>query len=277
MPCARICSRSFTGMASMRSITITSRVHQSKYTSGHVEDRAAGEVAPHRAHAGGLAQEVQLVVDDLVELVHHLARAQQVARADAALDEARHDVEDPVSLSMVSTMCGRRIFTATSRPSGSSAKCTCATEALATRRQVEGAEHFRVGLAVGAVQRLDDLLRRERRDAVLQLRELVGDVGGDEVRADRQELPELHEDRAQLLEGDAQPHAARPRPVGPEEGHAEGEAHERGPRPTMNSSRPWRPIVETMRRSRKNRMEPRFYREGSYPLPSVEGASSLSS
>ena len=34
MPCARICSMSFTGMASMRSITITSRVHQSKYTSG---------------------------------------------------------------------------------------------------------------------------------------------------------------------------------------------------------------------------------------------------
>ena len=33
---------------------------------------------------------------------------------------------------MVVTIPGRRIFTATSRPSGSTAKWTCATEALAT-------------------------------------------------------------------------------------------------------------------------------------------------
>jgi len=31
------------------------------------------------------------------------------------------------------------------------------------------------------------------------------------------------------------------------------------PRPTMNSSSPWRPIVERIRRRRKTRMEPRFY------------------
>ena len=34
MPAARIASRSFTGMASILSITMTSFVHQSKYTSG---------------------------------------------------------------------------------------------------------------------------------------------------------------------------------------------------------------------------------------------------
>ncbi len=97
--------------------------------------------------------------------------------------------------------------------------------------QVEGAEDLRVGLAVGALERLDHLLRGEGRDRVLQLRELVGDVGGDEVRADGHELPELHEDGAQLLEGDAQAHAARTGPVGPEVGDAEGEPHERAAAP----------------------------------------------
>src|SRR5882762_22112 len=58
-----------------------------------------------------------------------------------------------------------------------------------------------------------DLGQREltgkRRHAVLQLRELVGKVRGQEVAARREHLAELHEDRAERFERQAQPHPAR--------------------------------------------------------------------
>ena len=50
---------------------------------------------------------------------------------------------------------------------------------------------------------------RERRHAVLQLGELVGDVGRQQVAPGRQRLAELHEDRAEFLEREPDPLAAR--------------------------------------------------------------------
>jgi hypothetical protein len=52
---------------------------------------------------------------------------------------------------------------------------------------------------------LDDLRLGQRRDAVLQARELGDDLGRDEVRPSREDLPELCERRTELLEGGAQP------------------------------------------------------------------------
>ena len=52
---------------------------------------------------------------------------------------------------------------------------------------------------------VDDLRLGQRRDVVLQLRQLVDDVGRDEVRPRREDLPELRERRAELFERRAQP------------------------------------------------------------------------
>ena len=47
----------------MRCMTITSRLHQSQYTSGTSSSAPVGEVAPQLARVGRLAHEVQLVAD----------------------------------------------------------------------------------------------------------------------------------------------------------------------------------------------------------------------
>src|SRR5882762_11291939 len=52
-------------------------------------------------------------------------------------------------------------------------------------------------------------LTGKRRHAVLQLRELVGKVRGQEVAARRKHLAELDEDGAERFERQAQPHPAR--------------------------------------------------------------------
>ena len=114
-------------------------------------------------------------------------------------------------------MPGRSTLTATGVPSGSSAKCTCATDALAIGIGVERSEHL--------VRPAGDTTRfsvastcaiGERRHAVLQLRELVRDVGRQQVAPRRQHLAELDEDRAEALERQAQAHRARARQIAPE-------------------------------------------------------------
>ena len=52
---------------------------------------------------------------------------------------------------------------------------------------------------------VDDLGLGQRRDVVLELRQLVDDVGRDEVRPRREDLPELRERRPELFERVAQP------------------------------------------------------------------------
>ena len=77
------------------------------------------------------------------------------------------------------------------------------------RLLVERREHLLGGAAVGV---LDDGARDaavEGRHAILQLGQLVGDVGGQQVAARGQGLAELHEDRAEFLQRLAQPHGAR--------------------------------------------------------------------
>ena len=105
---------------------------------------------------------------------------------------------------MTRAMFGRSTLTATGVPSGSSAKCTCATDALATGARSNDLKTCVDRLAVDARQRRDHLFGRERRHAVLQLGELVGDVERQQVAPRREHLAELDEDRPQLLQGEAQ-------------------------------------------------------------------------
>jgi hypothetical protein len=89
------------------------------------------------------------------------------------------------------------------------------------RLGVESGEQLADRLAERALERLNRELARERRHLVLQLRELRGELGRQNVGTHRERLAELHEDRAELLERDAQPRAQRQRaaPAGQQPAH----------------------------------------------------------
>ena len=104
---------------------------------------------------------------------------------------------------------GRRIFSATTRPSRSTARWTCEIDAEATGVSSIAAKTSPRRPAVLLGQDRLDLGERERPHVVAQGRQL-GRVGlGEEVGARAQELAELHERRPQVLADQPEP----PRPV----------------------------------------------------------------
>ena len=77
------------------------------------------------------------------------------------------------------------------------------------RLQFECLENFRDRLAEGALDLGHRELAGEGGHPVLELRQLVGEVGGQEVAACREHLAELDEDGAEGFERQTQPRAAR--------------------------------------------------------------------
>src|SRR5450755_4099466 len=75
--------------------------------------------------------------------------------------------------------------------------------------RLEAAEYFVNRFAESLRDHRHGNLAGERRHAVLQFRQFIGDIDGQQVAARRERLAKLHEDRAQLLEGQAQSLAAR--------------------------------------------------------------------
>ncbi|VVN32836.1 hypothetical protein PS624_04934 [Pseudomonas fluorescens] len=72
------------------------------------------------------------------------------------------------------------------------------------RFDVETAEHVADFLAQLFFDQLDRQLRIERRHAVLQQHQLIGDVFRQQVAAGRENLPELDENRPEILQRQAQ-------------------------------------------------------------------------
>ena len=92
------------------------------------------------------------------------------------------------------------------------------------RRGIELLEYLFHRLPVGAPDELARDVSREGRHAVLQFRQLIGDVRRQQVTARRHGLAELDENRSQLFEREAQPLTAaclaaalEPHPRGKEE------------------------------------------------------------
>src|SRR5690349_22655596 len=94
------------------------------------------------------------------------------------------------------------------------------------RLVVERAEYPSDPPAVGALERRDDMFARERRHAVLQLGELVGDVLRDEIPPRGKNRTELDEDRPQRFQRETEALLAGRREIAPE-----GERAGRGPHP----------------------------------------------
>ena len=207
------------GTPCMRSITITFWVQKSQYISGTSTRSRLCHVAAQLRGVGRLAHQVELVVQVLVELGDHLARLQALAVGRHALDPAAPSCASaPGPSSIAGSMPGRSTLTATSRA------VLCSDGEVHLRDRGAGdrlASKLAKIASIGPAERALDRARRatvgrERRHAVLQLGELVGDVGRQQVAPGRQHLAELDEDRAEPLERQAQALAARRVEAAPE-------------------------------------------------------------
>ena len=178
----------------------------------HADVRLAGEVVVERLRVPPLEPVVELLADLPGELVDEPARIDEVERVHALLHEPRRLVEQrEVGLDLA-----RR-----ARPLHLHGDLL----AVRKRRAVHLADRRRRdGLAFEVEEEpldrvaevLDDhalgLLERERAHVVLEAAQLGDDVGRHDVRPRREQLAELHEGRAELVEQLAQMRAARGRP-----------------------------------------------------------------
>ena len=168
-----------------------------------------GEHAPEHLGVPGLDPVVELARDGAGELVHQLHRVHELEALDAAL----HDLADlaqqrDVGLDLTAGVGTLHLHG--HRAAGVQlGQVHLADRGGRHRHRVEGGEQ----VADLAVQLLADhllhLLVGEGRDRVLQQAQLADDLGRHQVGADREQLAELDEGRAQLVQHLAQVPAAR--------------------------------------------------------------------
>jgi hypothetical protein len=133
-----------------------------------------------------------------------------------------------MSFSMVLSMPGRMTLTTTSRPSRVRALCTWATDAEAMGSRSKRSKSSSTGAPrAPSICAHGSFGARKRRHLVLQLRQLVGDVLGQQVAARRQHLAELDEHGPEFFQGTAQALAARR--VGRTQAPGVGAAGRQGP------------------------------------------------
>ena len=179
------------------------------------------EVLADQLGVAGLLDEVELGAQVHLELVLERPQLQQLAPSPSA--SRRNSTVERTSArsrSTSSTIPGRRTLTTTSRPSDSSAAWIWAIEAAASGSG--SSSHHRVA-DVLADDPLD-LLEGERRHLVHELRELLDVDVRQQVRARREQLAELEEGRAELLQRLAELDRALAR-RGPAAGDAELAQH----------------------------------------------------
>jgi hypothetical protein len=173
-----------------------------------VDVRVAGEVAVECGGVPRLETVIQLVTDRPRELVHELARVDEIERTDAFLRDPRSLVEQR-EIRLDLSRRARALHLHRDLPSVREGRAVD----LADRR---GRDRLLVELGKQLVEAeaevlLDDLLdlvERERTDVVLQSAQLRDDVRRQDVRSRRQELAELHERRTELVQHLAQVLAA---------------------------------------------------------------------
>ena len=170
--------------------------------------RAAGEVAVEVLGVASLLAVVELLADRARELVHDLAGVDEVERADPLVRETRRLVEK----AQVGLDLARR-----ARPLDLDRDPAAVRERrpvhLADRRS---RDRHRLELDEQPLERVPqlladdplDVLERKRPHVVLQRAQLDDDVGRHDVGPRREELPELHERRPELVEDLAQVLAA---------------------------------------------------------------------
>ena len=170
----------------------------------HDDVRVPGEVAVERLGVAGLLAVVELLADRARELVDDLAGVDEVERTDALLDEPRGLLEQlDVALDLARRVRPLHLH-GDLRPFGSTARCTWPIDAAAIGCSSNSTKRRPIGCCRSSSDDPLDVGERERRDVVLEAAELGDDVRRDDVRARREELPELDERRPELVEHLAQ-------------------------------------------------------------------------
>ena len=178
---------------------------------GHVEQRRAGEVALQLRGVGGLAHQVELVENGLLVLARpSRAAAAAGLRASSAARARASAYSTSRSRSMTARMPGRSTLTTTSWPFSSRRRVHLRDRGRGQRRLVEAREHL-----------AERACRRRARPCSRAIRAGNGGTrscslasssamsAGSRSRRVDTRLAELHEDRAELLQRQPQPLAAR--------------------------------------------------------------------
>ncbi|RMS05948.1 hypothetical protein ALP75_204957 [Pseudomonas syringae pv. actinidiae] len=166
----------------------------------HVKQVGAFEVAAQLAGVGRFAQQVQLVVDGFFVVHHHLHRVQQARIGRYALGHAGKD-EQPGKVLADDRFEPWAYYFHHDFFTGLEARGMHLSHR--GRGQwcfVKPAEHIADTCAQLFFDQLDRHLLVERRHAVLQQHQLVGDVFGQQIAARGQQLPELDENRPKVLQ-----------------------------------------------------------------------------
>ncbi len=166
---------------------------------GNEQQRRVLEVASQLRAVRGFARQIELVAQGLLELADDLARTQALAVRPQLFHQQRAGVQQRDVLLDHGRDVGPQHLDRDRRAVGKLGEMDLRDRSACDRRSVERLEHRVHRLAVEAGERGDHLLGWKRRDAVLQLGKLVGDVGRQEIAARGEHLAELDEDRPQVL------------------------------------------------------------------------------
>ena len=175
----------------------------------HVHVRVAGEVAVERLRIAGLQPVVELLPDLARELVDERPRVDEVERPHALLHEPRRLVEQREVGLDLARRAGALHLHRDLLPVRENRAVHLADRRGRHRLALELEEEPVERVAEVLLDHALGLLEREGANVVLQPAQLDEDVGRDGVRPRRQELPELHERRPELVEQLAQMLAAR--------------------------------------------------------------------
>ena len=192
----------------LRALEVLERQHaRPRVGPEHLRDadvRVAGEVAMKGLGVPRLVPVVELLPDRAAELVHETARVDEVEGTYALLRDLRRLVEKlEVGLDLLGSVRPLHLHgdTAAVRERG---VMDLADRRGGDRPLRELGEELLDRQAELGQDDLLDLVVRHRRDVVLQLPQLDDDVRRHDVRPGREQLAELHECRAELVEHLAQ-------------------------------------------------------------------------
>jgi len=197
--------------------------HRRAAHSLHGHDGARAEVPVHLRHRDSgesrkfaaqlldapLAHQVQLLGQNVARTLRLLRAASGACRRPEALDEAAAASINARSFRDHGIIRGRRILTAASVPPGSTARCTCATDALAMGSASNFSKTFAIGLPNARSTSLPRASPWKRGTPSCSFASSSAKIRGQDVAARREHLAELTKIGPSASERQAQPHPAR--------------------------------------------------------------------
>ncbi len=181
----------------------------------HVEQRRILEVAPELAGVGGLAQQVEFVVDGLGVVLDHLHQVQAAGIDRRTLGGLGQQEQPGQVLADDRLEIGPHHLDHHFLAAAQLRRMHLSHRRGGQRLAVEAGEHFAHRRTQLALDQGGGHGRVEGRYAILQHRQLFGDVQRQQVPAGRENLAELDEDRPQAFQRQAQARAARQRAASP--------------------------------------------------------------